>query len=126
MPVTMYCSKILNFVIAHVAGAMNKAIEVKIQSTGVPEEEPLYILPEETPTEQQLWEEKETLRKAAEMGTHNDSENEGSELQNFHKPIAGIYDYKAGHFKDNAKVHLEQNNDQVLRNFLNQNRRLIL
>ena len=39
-----------------------KAIEVNIQqSTGVAEEEPLYILPEETPTEQ----EKGTLRKAA-------------------------------------------------------------
>ena len=28
-----------------------KAIKNKIQSTGVAEEEPLYILPEETPTE---------------------------------------------------------------------------
>ena len=70
-----------NFVIAHVAGAMNTAadflsraetnpteklernirndvttlaIEVNIQSTGVAEEETLYILPEESPTEQQL------------------------------------------------------------------------
>ena len=35
-----------------------KAIEVNIQSTGVAEEELLYILPEGNPTEQQLWEEK--------------------------------------------------------------------
>ena len=68
------------FVIAHVAGAMNtaadflsraevnptekletnirndittKAIEVNIECTGVAEEEPLYILTDEAPSEQQ-------------------------------------------------------------------------
>ena len=144
-PVWNACDYVLryNFVIAHVAGAMNtaadflsraevnpteklemnfrndvatKAIAVNIQSTGVAEEETLYILPDEFPTEQQLWEEKETLRKTAKMETHNDLENEVSELQNFHKPTAGTIDYREGHFKDNAKIRLEQNNDPVLRN----------
>ena len=85
-----------NFVIAHLAGAMNtaadflsraevnpteklemnirndvitKAIEVSIKTTRVAEEELLYILPEETPTEQQLWEEKDTLRRTAKIET---------------------------------------------------------
>ena len=50
------------------------------------------------------------------METHNDPENEVSELQNFHKPTAGTIDYRKGHFKDNTKIRLEQNNDPVLRN----------
>ena len=66
-----------------------KAIEVNIQSTGVAEEETLYILPDESPTEQQLWEEKNTIRSMARTETHNDPENEVSELQTFHKPTAG-------------------------------------
>ena len=103
-PLWNACDYVLqyNFVIAHVAGAMNtaadflsraepnpteklemnmrndvttQAIEVNIQSTGVAEEETLYLLPEESPTEQQLWGEKETLRKAAKVETHNDPEN---------------------------------------------------
>ena len=61
-----------------------KAIEVNIQSTGVAEEESLYILPEEVLSEQQLWDEKESLRKSAKEETHNEPENEISELQNFH------------------------------------------
>ena len=143
-PLWNACDYVLqyNFVIAHVAGAMNtaadflsraevnqteklemnirndvitKAIEVKIQSTGVAEEESLYILPEEVPSEQQLWEEKESLRKTAKDEAHNEPENEISELQNFHKPTAGTIDYRGGRFKDNAKIRLEQNNDPVLR-----------
>ena len=39
-----------------------------------------------------------------------------SELQNFNKPTAKTIDYREGHFKDNAKIRLEQNNDPVLRN----------
>ena len=144
-PLWNACDYVLqyNFVIAHVAGAMNtaadflsraevnpteklemnirndvttKAIEVNIQSTGVAEEESLYILPEEVPSEQQLWDEKESLRKTAKEETHNEPENEISELQNFHKPTAGTIDYREGHSKDNAKTRLEQNNDPVLRN----------
>ena len=93
-----------------------KAREVNIQSTGVTEEEHLYILPQDIPTEQQLWEEKETLRRIAKEETHTEPENEVPELQNYHKPTAGTIDYREGHFKDNAKIRLEQNNDPVLRN----------
>ena len=82
-PLWNACEYVLqyNFVIAHVAGAMNtaadflsraetnpteklemnirndvttQAIEVNIQSRGVAEEETLYLLPEESPFEQQL------------------------------------------------------------------------
>ena len=79
-----------NFVIAHVAGSMNtaadflyrtevdpteklemtirndihtKAIEVNIQSTGIVEEEQIYILPDEEIDENQLWEEKQNKSK---------------------------------------------------------------
>ena len=37
-------------------------------------------------------------------------------MQKFHKPTAGTIDYREGHFRDNAKIALEQNNDPVLRN----------
>ena len=86
-PLWNACDYVLqfNFVIAHVAGAMNtaadflsraeinptekleinirndiqtKAIEVNIQPATVNEEETLYILPVETIDEQQLWQEK--------------------------------------------------------------------
>ena len=93
-----------------------KANEVNIQSTGIAEEELLYILPGECPTEQQLWEEKEAIRQSAKTETHNELENEVLELQTFHKPTAGTINYREGHFKDNAQIRLEQNNDEVLRN----------
>ena len=144
-PLWNACDYVLqyNFVIAHVAGAMNtaadflsraetnpteklemnirndvttQAIEVNYQSTGVAEEDTLYVLPDEIPTEQQLWEEKNTKRSMARTETHNDPENEVAELQTFHKPTAGTINYREGHFKDNAKIRLEQNNDQVLSN----------
>ena len=35
-----------------------QAIEANIQSTGVADEETIYLLPEENPREQQLWQEK--------------------------------------------------------------------
>ena len=63
-----------------------------------------------------MWEEREPLRKTAKIETHNNPENEVSELQNFHKPTVGTIDYREGHFKDNAKSRSEQNNDPVLRN----------
>ena len=141
-PLWNACDDVLqyNFVKEHVAGAMNtaadflsraevnpteklemnirndvttKANEVNIQSTGVTEEEHLYILPQDTPTEQQLWEEKETSRRIAKEETDNEPENEVSELQKFHKTTAGTIDYREGHFKDNAKRRLAQNNDPV-------------
>ena len=132
-----------NFVIAHVAGSMNtaadflsrtevnptgklemtirndihtKAIEVNIQSTGIVEEEQIYILPDEEIDENQLWEEKQNTRNQAQNETHNDPENNVSELQQFHKPTSGLISCSSGHFKDNARIRLEQNNDIVLRN----------
>ena len=144
-PLWNACDYVLQykFVIAHVAGAMSTAAdflskaeinpteklemnirndvttqakEVKIQSTGVAEEDTLYVLPDEIPTEQQLWKETNTIRSMARTETHNDPENEVSELQTFHKLTAGTINYREGHFKDNVKICLEQNNDQVLRN----------
>ena len=132
-----------NFVIAHVAGSMNtaadflsrtevnptgklemtirndihtKAIEVNIQSTGIVEEEQIYILPDEEIDENQLWEEKQNTRNQAQIETHNDPENDVSELQQFHKPTSELISCSSGHFKDNARIRLEQNNDIVLRN----------
>ena len=37
-------------------------------------------------------------------------------MQQFHRPTSGRINYREGHFKDNAKIRLEQNNDTVLRN----------
>ena len=132
-----------NFVIAHVAGSMNtaadflsrtesnpteklemtirndihtKAIEVNIQSTGIVEEEQIYILPDEEIDENQLWEEKQNTRNQAQNEPHNDPENDVSELQQFHKPTSGLISCSSAHFKDNARIRLEQNNDIVLRN----------
>ena len=106
-----------NFVIAHVAGSTNtaadflsrtevdsteklkmairndiytKAIEVNIQSSGIVEEEQIYVLPDEEIDENQLWEEKQNIRNQAQTETHNDSENTVSEQQQFHKPTSGL------------------------------------
>ena len=132
-----------NFVIAHVAGSMNtaadflsrtevnpveklemsirndiqtKAIEVKIQSSGIVEEEQIYILPDDEFDENKLWEEKQNVRNQAQTETHNDPENNVTELQQFHKPTSGLNTCSEGHFRDNARIRLEQNNDIVLRN----------
>ena len=93
-----------------------KAIEVNIQSTGIVEEEQIYILPDEEIDENQLWEEKQNTRNQAQNETHNDPENDVSELQQFHKPTSGLISCSSIHFKDNARIRLEQNNDIVLRN----------
>ena len=132
-----------NFVIAHVAGSMNtaadflsrtevnpveklemsirndiqtKAIEVNIQSSGIVEEEQIYILPDDEFDENKLWEEKQNVRNQAQTETHNDPENNVTELQQFHKPTSGLNTCSEGHFRDNARIRLEQNNDIVLRN----------
>ena len=132
-----------NFVIAHVAGSMNtaadflsrtevnpveklemsirndiqtKAIEVNIQSSGIVEEEQIYILPDDEFDENKLWEEKQNVRNQAQTETHNDPENKVTELQQFHKPTSGLNTCSEGHFRDNARIRLEQNNDIVLRN----------
>ena len=132
-----------NFVIAHVAGSMNtaadflsrtevnpvekleltirndihtKAIEVNIQSSGILEEEQIYILPDDELDENQLWQEKQNIRDQAQIETHKEPENNITELQHFHKPTSGLNTCSEGHFRDNAKIRLEQNNAIVLRN----------
>ena len=129
--------------IAHVAGTMNtaadflsrtevypteklemtirndihtKAIEVNIQSTGIVEEEQIYVLPDDEIDENQLREEKQNIRNQAQTETRNDPENAVSELQQFHKPTSGLISCSSGYFKENARIRLEQNNDIVLRN----------
>ena len=132
-----------NFVIAHVAGSMNtaadflsrteinpaeklemsirndiqtRAIEVNIQSSGIVEAEQIYILPDDDFDENKLWEEKQNIRHQAQTETHNEPENNVTELQHFHKPTSGLNTCSEGYFRDNARIRLEQNNDIVLRN----------
>ena len=132
-----------NFVIAHVADSMNaaadflsrtevnlveklkmsigndiqtRAIEVNIQSSGVVEEEQIYILHDNKFDENKLWKEKQSVRNLAQTETHNDPENNVAELQHFHKPSSALNTCSEGHFRDNARLRLEQNNDIVLRN----------
>ena len=59
---------------------------------------------------------KKTILEIKHKQKHSEPENEITELQNFHKPIAGTIDYREGHFRDNAKIRSEQNIDPVLRN----------
>ena len=133
-----------NFVIAHVAAAMNtaadfllrteinpteklemnlrsdiqtKAIVVNIQYSGIAEEEQIYVHPDDENDKKTLWEQKNNIRNQAQTETHNELENEIIELQNFHEPTAGTIEYREGQFRENAKIRLEQNNDPVLRNF---------
>ena len=93
-----------------------KAIEVNIQSSGIVEEEQIYILPDDELDENQLWQEKKNIRDQAQNETHNEPENNITELQQFHKPTSVLNTCSEGHFRDNAKIRLEQNNDIVLRN----------
>ena len=60
------------------------------------------------------WEQKDNIRKQAQTETHNEPENEITELQNFHKPTAGTINYREGHFRDIAKIRLEQKYDPIL------------
>ena len=96
-----------NFVIAHVAGSMNtaaiflsrtevdptekiemtirndiptKAIEVSIQSSGIVEEEHIYVLPDDEIIGNQLWEEKQNIGNQVQTETHDEPENAISEL----------------------------------------------
>ena len=131
-----------NFVIAHVVGSMNtavdflsrtevnpveklemsigndtqtRAIEVNIQSSGIVEEEQIYILPDDEFVENKLWEEKQNVRNQVQTETHNDPENNVTELQHFHEPTSGLNTCSEGHFRDNARIRLDQNNDIALR-----------
>ena len=60
-----------------------KAIEVNIQSSGIVEEEQIYILPDDEFDEDKLWEEKQNVGNQAQAETHNDPENNVTELQQF-------------------------------------------
>ena len=129
--------------IAHVAGTMNtaadflsrtevdpteklemtirndiytEAIEGNFESSGIVEEEQIFVLPDDEIDENQLWEEKQNIRKQAQTETHNDPENVVSVLQQLHKPTSGLISRSSVYFKDNARIRLEQNNDIVLRN----------
>ena len=61
-------------------------------------------------------EQKNTIRNQPQIETHNEPENEITELQSVHKPTTGTIDNRKGHFRDIAKFRLEQNIDPVLRN----------
>ena len=121
-----------NFVIAYIAGSMNtaadflsrtevnpieklemtirnnihtKTIEVNIQSSDIVEEEQIYNLPDDEVDENQLWDLKQNVRNQAQAETHNEPENEVSELQQFHKPTSGLIPVSSGHFRDNARMN---------------------
>ena len=83
-----------------------KAIEVNIQSSGIAEEEQIHIHPDDENDEKTLWEEKDNIRNQAQTETHDEPENEMTELQNFQTPTAGTINYREGHFRDNAKIQL--------------------
>ena len=81
-----------------------KAIEVNVQFSGIAEEEQIYVHLDDENDEKTLWERKESIRNQAQTETHNEPENEITELPIFHKPTAGTIDYREGHFRDNAKI----------------------
>ena len=93
-----------------------KAIEVNIQSSGIVEEEQIYILPDDEFDEKKLWEEKQNIRNQAQTATHYEPKNNVTELQHFDKPTSGLNTCSEGHFRDKARIRLEQNNDIALRN----------
>ena len=93
-----------------------RAIDVNKQSSGIVEEEQIYILPDDEFDENELWEEKQNVRNQAQTETPNNTENNVTELQHFHKSTSGLNSCSEGHFQDNARIRLEQNNDIVLRN----------
>ena len=93
-----------------------KAIEVNIQSSAIVEEEQIYVLPDDEIDKNQLWEERQNIRNQAQTELHNDTENDVSELQQFHKPTPVLFSCSSGYFKDNARIRFVQNNNIVLRN----------
>ena len=58
---------------------------------------------------------KNNVREQTQKETHHEPENDVTELQHFHTPKSDLI-CSSGHFKDNALIRLEQNNDIVLRN----------
>ena len=93
-----------------------KAIEVNIHSSAIVEEEPIYILLDDEIDENRFWEEKQNIENQAQTEIHNDPENDVSELQHFHKSTSGTISVSSGYLNENARICLEQNNDNVLRN----------
>ena len=81
-----------------------KAIEVNIQSSGIVEEEEIYVLPDDESDENQLLEEKQNNRNQAQTETHNDPENAVSERQQFHKPTSGLVSCSSGYFKESKEI----------------------
>ena len=59
---------------------------------------------------------KQNIRNRAQSESHNDPENDVSELPKFDKPTSGLILCSSGYFKDSARICLEQNNGIVLRN----------
>ena len=53
------------------------------------------------------------MRNQAQTETHNEPENHVTELQQFHKPTSVLNTCSEGHFRDKARIRLEQNNDVV-------------
>ena len=49
-----------------------RAIEVNIQSSGIVEDEQIYILPDDEFDENRLWEEKQNVKNQAQSETHNE------------------------------------------------------
>ena len=80
---------------------------MNIQSSGIVEEEQIYILPEDEIDENQLWQEKQNIRKQAQT-------EHISELQQFYKPTSGLISCSSEYFKDHARIRLEQNNNDVV------------
>ena len=76
----------------------------------------LYIEPNDSDDEERLWEFKRILRDKTKSVQDGHKQAETKEIQQYHQPTAGTYQHKFGHFKDNAVIRIEQNNDQVLRN----------
>ena len=132
-----------NFVIAHIPGSTNTGavflspveldatkkleftirddiqvtpIEVNIQSNGVAEEETLYLEGEDALTQEQLWKQKQHSGDKAKFAHEKLALGEIDQMQKYHHPTASRYQHKFGHFKDNAKIRIEKNNDPVLRN----------
>ena len=85
-----------------------KAIEVNIQSTGIVEEEQIYILPDDEIEENQIWQEELNVRNQAQNETHNEPGNSVTELQNFHEPTSGLNSCSEGHFKNYARTDLNK------------------
>ena len=62
---------------------------------------------------------KQDIRDKAKFNAQNDTKHEIVQYQTFNRPTAGTHSYREGHFKDNARIRTEQNNNDDLRNLRN-------